>query len=113
MTWLVAMQTHHPCIVDEDSCEHRLLPHAEAKMQHIEQNLEKVFGSDFSQDLQRFWNVAADKQTLQQLYSNRQHEDVRQFMAAITDCLSVRALPRSCLFVFVYVHKRFFVCISN
>jgi hypothetical protein len=83
------MQTHNPCIVDEDSCEHRLLPHAEAKMQHIEQNLEKVFGSDFSQDFQRFWNVAADKQTLQRLYSNRQHEDVRQFMAAITDCLSV------------------------
>jgi hypothetical protein len=86
------MQTHNSCMVDEDSCEQRLLPHAEAKMQHIEQNLEKLFGTDISQDLQRFWNVAADKQTLQRLYSNRQHEDVRQFMTAITDCLSVREL---------------------
>ena len=90
MTWLVAMQTHNPCAVDDD-CEHQLLPHAGAKLQHIQQNLEMLFGSDISQDLQRFWNVAADKQTLQRLYSNRQHEDVRRFMSAMTDCLSVRA----------------------
>ena len=90
MTWLVAMQTHNPCAV-EDDCEHQLLPHAGAKLQHIQQNLEMLFGSDISQDLQRFWNVAADKQTLQRLYSNRQHEDVRRFMSAMTDCLSVRA----------------------
>ncbi len=85
------MQTHNPCAVDDDSCEQRLLPHADAKMQHIEQNLELLFGSEISQDLQRFWKVAADKQTLHQLYTNRQHEDVRHFMSAVTDCLSVRA----------------------
>ena len=83
------MQTHNPCAVDGD-CEHQLLPHAHAKLLHIQQNLETLFGSDISQDLQRFWNVAADKQTLQRLYSNRQHEDVRRFMSAMTDCLSVR-----------------------
>ena len=90
MTWLVAMQSHNPCAVDDDSCEQRLLPHAEAKMQHIGQNLELLFGNDISQDLHRFWKVAADRQTLHQLYTNRQHEDVRYFMSAITDCLSVR-----------------------
>jgi hypothetical protein len=91
VSWLVAMQTHNPCAVDDDSCEQRLLPHADSKMQHIEQNLEQLFGSEISQDLQRFWKVAADKQTLHQLYTNRQHEDVRHFMSAVTDCLSVRA----------------------
>jgi hypothetical protein len=89
VTWLVAMQTHNSCAADDDICEHRLLPHADAKMQHIEQNLEALFGHDISQDLQRFWKVAADKQTLHRLYTNRQHEDVRHFMSAITDCLSV------------------------
>ncbi len=109
MTWLVAMQTHNPCAVDEDSCEQRLLPHAEAKMHHIEQNLEKLFGTDISQDLQRFWNVAADKQTLQRLYSNRQHEDVRQFMNAITDCLSVRQLSCELCLCLSHVLSRVFV----
>ena len=82
------MQTHC-CVVDDDTCEQKLLPHAEAKLQHIEQNLKALFGHDISQDLQRFWKVAADKQTLHRLYTNRQHEDVRYFMSAITDCLSV------------------------
>jgi RPA family protein len=90
VTWLVAMQSHNSCTVDDDNCEQRLLPLAEAKMQHIKSNLEMMFGSDISQDLQRFWSVATDKQTLHRLYKNRQHEDVRRFMSAVTDCLSVR-----------------------
>ena len=89
MSWLVAMQSHNVCAVDDDSCEQRLLPHAESKMQHIEQNLEMLFGTGISQDLHQFWSVAADKQTLHQLYTNRQHEDVRNFMSAVTGCLSV------------------------